>query len=167
MYRKLYLVSMIIVILFCLFSIYQQWKDTTTESKIILVVVLTCVILVGSKMSTYLPFLGETALPQKFLNLIPNVPEGETITKTISLKETGDFVIYWAAAEKNESIPHVKDAYSNYSNSGVVKITGSTVDLTIRKPTGYRVCTGYYLQPHVHYRIVKGSMLGEIQTVFL
>jgi hypothetical protein len=135
--------------------------------KVILVLVLTAVCLVGSKKTTYLPFLAETALPNKFLNLVQSVPDGETITKTITLKEKGEFLLYWAAESDNNSIPKVKDAYKNYSNSGVVKIDGNTVDLIVKKPTGYRVCTGYYVPPHIHYRIVKDNMLSDIQTVFL
>lgn len=168
MYNKVYLIAMSITIIFCLYSIYQQWKDSSTQMKIILVLVLTCVYLVGSKKTTYLPFLAETALPNKFINLVQSVPDGNTITKTITLKEKGEYLIYWAASENDSnSIPKVKDAYKDYSNSGIVKIDGNTVDLIVRKPSGYHVCTGYYVPPHIHYRIVKGNMLSDIQTVFL
>lgn len=167
MYNKVYLVAMLITIIFCLYSIYQQWKDASTQIKVILVLVLTCVCLVGSKKTTYLPFLAETALPKNFIKLENSVPDGETITKTITLNEKGDFLLYWAAEMSNDTIPKVKEAYRDYSNSGVVKITGNTVDLIVRKPSGYRVCTGYYVPPHIHYRIVKDNMLGAVQTVFL
>jgi hypothetical protein len=173
MHKKLYLIAKVIVLAFALYSTYYMWNipKLTQRHKLILIVVVASIVYVGMKKFTYLPFLSYTVLPSVFLNLQPMTPSGASVKKTIHLNEyqqKAKWIIYWAAMPKTSSTtPDVKVAYGNYSNMGVAKITGSTVDIMVQPPTDYTVDSCIHLEPHVHYRFVTDEFLSNVHTLYL
>jgi hypothetical protein len=118
--------------------------------------------------TTWLPFLGPCAFPSK--GLIPDKvnPLGTKIIKVNVKPNTR--VAYWASLPvPGNDIPDVEDAYSNFSNSGVVKSDSNGVaELPIAPGSSYVVPFGKEIPKHVHYRELDNrlGMMGELKTVY-
>jgi len=118
--------------------------------------------------TTWLPFLGPCAFPTK--GLIPN--KVNTLgTKIIKVNvKPNTRVAYWASLPvPNNEQPYVEDAYSNFSNSGVVTSNSEGIaELSIKPGTSYIVPSGKEISKHVHYRELDNrlGMMGELKTVY-
>ena len=118
----------------------------------------------------YLPFLGETLIPDAAL--VSKTPQGANEQVTIQTRP-GAKVLYWAAEPDPNQGSEVRDwseAYGNYQNSGVaVAGDDGAAILRIRgPPQSYRVPMKGVLKPHVHFRISDGSeFFGRVQTIYL
>jgi hypothetical protein len=118
---------------------------------------------------TYLPFLAENFVPEKFLKLderIPKNPE-QMVKVKVSPKSK---VIYWAADPGKEVNPTWQKGYGKFENSGVVTSdSNGSANIPIICPSRY-IVHGYKILPkHLHYRSYNSStqMLSRIQTVVL
>lgn len=125
---------------------------------------------------TYLPFLGETAVP---CSLIPEqLPEGAD-TKIDVRAYPGAKVLYWAAEPATEGMKKINDwrgAYLKYMNAGVVTANADGVaTLYVRNPQPYDVPWKGRLEPHVHFRVCSANadadanagLMGRIETVYV
>jgi uncharacterized membrane protein YuzA (DUF378 family) len=121
-----------------------------------------------SQTTTWLPFLGPCAFPTK--GLVPN-KKNYLGTKTIKVNvKPNTRVAYWASLPvSNENVPYVEDAYSDFSNSGVVTSNSEGVaELSILPGSSYTVPLGKEIPKHVHYRELdtRLGMMGELKTVY-
>lgn len=117
----------------------------------------------------YLPFLGETAVPNSVL-FAQLEPSGASITKTISDLRPGAKVMYWASNPSKTTAQSPSIAYGNYENAGVSVVNKSgEATLRIRPPCKYRVgFFGRTVNPHIHYRVeVHPSIFSEVRTLLL
>jgi uncharacterized membrane protein YuzA (DUF378 family) len=119
----------------------------------------------------YLPFLGETLIPDGAL--IAKSPQGANQSVTITTRP-GAKVIFWAA-EPDPNQDHGKNlkswdvAYKGYENSGVaVADDRGNVLLRFRgPPQPYTVPMGT-IEPHVHFRVAENDgMFGPVQIMYL
>lgn len=114
--------------------------------------------------TTFLPFLGETALPPSVLRVA--TPTEATIDVTVKAPRRATHVVYWAAASTGEILPTPQAAYDGFSNAGVVQVINGTAVLPLQCPSAYKVPMGNKtLTKHVHYRAVyPDGILGRVQT---
>jgi uncharacterized membrane protein YuzA (DUF378 family) len=118
--------------------------------------------------TTWLPFLGPCAFPSK--GLIPNKVNslGTQIIKVNVKPNTR--VAYWASLPiLDNNKPYVEDAYSDFSNSGVVTSNNNGVaELAVAPGSSYIVPFGKEIRRHVHYRELDNrlGMMGELNTVY-
>ena len=112
--------------------------------------------------TTFLPFLGETALPPSVLRV--STPTEATIDVTVKAPRRATHVVYWAAAPTGEIVPTPQAAYDGFANAGVVPVVNGTAVLALQCPSAYKV-RGKNLKKHVHYRAVyPDGILGRVQT---
>jgi uncharacterized membrane protein YuzA (DUF378 family) len=123
-------------------------------------------IFLASKQSTWLPFLGWTALPG---SLIPLKENKGDITVSVNVKPNTR-VAYWSAIEQKDTpVPNVLSAYKDFSNSGVVMSNkDGLAQLTLQKGTDYVVPSGKTIKRHVHYRTLdhEYGMVGHVKTAY-
>ena len=118
----------------------------------------------------YLPFLGETVIPNGALP--EKTPERWTEKATVTVPANTK-VVFWAAEPVSQgSMGEIKgpaEAYGAYENAGVtISSADGVAELRVRSPQSYKVPMRGVLQPHIHYRIyTSDGMLGRIKTVFL
>jgi len=147
-------------------NINKIFNSNIPINKIIYLIVAIAGILLASKHTTWLPFLGRSVLPE---NLVP-LKQNATSNTTIQITTIPNVKIaYWAALNKGDKTD-VITAYGNYENSGVVMsdAKGNAV-LPIMIGTGYTIPSGNVLPRHVHYRIIglpgADGMMGKIETI--
>jgi uncharacterized membrane protein YuzA (DUF378 family) len=131
--------------------------------KIIYIIVAICAILLASKRTTWLPFLGKSVLPGSLVSL--KIPAKTDMKVKIKTKPNVK-IAYWAALPKGVN-PDVITAYGDYSNSGVVMSdSNGNVELPILAGSGYIVPSGRNIDRHVHYRVLDKpyGMMGRIKT---
>lgn len=133
--------------------------------KIIYLSVALSAIYLGTNRDFWLPFLGDTVIPE---NLIPLKKTNKYDTELTVKVNPNTKVAYWAA-NPHENIPQVMDAYGKYNNSGVVMSNEEGIaTLKVVKGSGYNVPSGRYIKPHVHYREIGGdyAMMGPVKTAY-
>jgi hypothetical protein len=156
-------------ILFILNSMFKMVDGDNSIVRLIGLMGLISLILLVLNRDTYLPFLAENFVPEKFLKLeerIPKNPE-QQITVKVAPKSK---VIYWAADPGKEVNPTWQKGYGKFENSGVVTsdANGNAI-IPIICPSRY-IVHGYKILPkHVHYRCYNKNtqMLSRIQTAVL
>lgn len=141
------------------------FRSSIHLDKIIYLSILVAAIYLAFKRDTWLPFLGESVLPEAIIPL-SQPTNTDTIVKIKTLPNVK--IAYWASLNKGETA-NVKLAYNNYENSGVVMSDkNGDVSLPIMVGSGYTLPNGKVLPRHVHYRILghldKGIM-SKIDTV--
>ncbi len=119
---------------------------------------------------TYLPFLGETVIPNGALP--EKTPERWNRKMTVDVPANTK-VIFWAAESASQAqgdgTKTYKEAYGAYENAGVtISSADGKAELRVRDPQAYTVPMRGLLKPHIHYRIyTTEGMLGRVKTVFL
>ena len=118
----------------------------------------------------YLPFLGETLIPDAALS--PRTPQGANDQVSIHTRP-GAKVLYWAAEpnpNQGSEVQSWKEAYGSYQNSGVA-IAGDDGGAILRirgPPQRYTVPMKGTLETHVHFRVSDGNgFFGRVQTIYL
>jgi hypothetical protein len=128
----------------------------------------------------YLPFLAETVIPPSVLAVTQRAdkskPSPEDVITVINGLPPKTLVVYWAAENgdprtRDLNIPSAKDAYGNYTNSGVVEsdITGKA-QVLLKCPQKYNVSRfgiTKTLDSHLHYRYMipgKKGLLSKVST---
>ena len=130
-------------------------------------------IYISLDISSYLPFLGECAVPIfNFLNdttmdnLSPSaIANGyKRIEINIPPNEDGSKIIYWAANSSDSIIDSPVTAYSDFNNSGIANIVNNIAVISILCPANYKV--GFQtLNKHIHFRVVNSNgILSKIYT---
>jgi uncharacterized membrane protein YuzA (DUF378 family) len=144
-------------------NINKLFKSNLPINKIIYLLVAFAGLLLASKRSTWLPFLGKSVLPGNLVQLKQNTnPDTSIQINTLPNVK----IAYWAALNKGDNTP-VKTAYGNYENSGVVMSDANGIAiLPIKIGTGYTLPSGDILTRHFHYRIIdipnSKGMMGRI-----
>lgn len=114
--------------------------------------------------TTFLPFLGWTALPGNLLEerepkdavesvIVPNHPDAKKI-------------VYWAT-EPGETVNDPYSAYEGSDNAGVISVVGKgdKIRLRLRCPKRYKV-RGKTLPRHVHYRyVLDNNIISAVYTM--
>ncbi len=119
---------------------------------------------------TYLPFLGESVIPNGALP--EKTPERWNRKMTVDVPANTK-VIFWAAESASQAQGDgkktYKEAYGAYENAGVtISSADGKAELRVRDPQGYTVPMRGLLKPHIHFRIyTTEGMLGRVKTVFL
>jgi len=139
------------------------FNNNISKSLYILIGVFSLLLLLDR--NTYLPFLGESAVPFTLFTDITN--------STSNLKDykiyapNAEKVIWWASRPDNTIFEHPDEAYHEYKNSGVssVKEDGYAY-IKYSDPSQYKV-NKKLLPKHIHYRETHGGMLSEVKTIIL
>jgi hypothetical protein len=157
------LLTFIIAIIF----IFNQVRHSTFIVSILWLILGIMIILLSINRDTYLPFLGESALPCD--NLVESVPLGANSSVTVKVPPNTK-VVYWAADSENDSLTISPDpwvAYKDYANAGVTTSDrNGNAYLRVRFPQKYRIPIGATLDNHVHYRYCKEpGLLSSVYTV--
>lgn len=176
----MHIIAICIILFFTLFYSLLILFNSNIDViiKVIIVIPVLCAIYLGMNRDTYLPFLGHCAFtPRVILNEI--IPEGCYEFHTLKLNNIADEtrVIYWGAlkdtnllsgssgsnGDTNNISP--KNAYGNYSNSGIAIVKNNSAKLYFHCPMNYNA--GYRkIDKHIHYRlcIPNNPILSKIFT---
>jgi hypothetical protein len=163
----------IIFVISALLAIYVSTRDNSHWFfKLISIVLIFMIIFMTSFKETFLPFLGSTVYP---LGLIPNEMYPPKSNFTIELDfdyPNGSKVIYWSAnaqKEKDGIFENPKDAYGDYSNSGIAIINNKKAVLHIHCPNKYKVPMAGVLDKHIHYRIAvpDSPIISDVRTTYI
>lgn len=115
----------------------------------------------------FLPFLSYGVIPCNVLSISEPL---EWDTEVELDAPDGSLVVYWAAdGAKYNNIPDAKQAYGNYSNSGVAITQNGIAIARIKHPTKYtvnRFGINSEQNPHIHYRYCmrNNPILSEVFT---
>lgn len=123
-----------------------------------------CAIAIALNKTTWLPFLGTSVLPSSIIPL--STLEGDTKIKVKVSPNTK--IAYWSALPNKKN--YVTDAYDKFQNAGVVlSDKDGYAILTFNKGVGYKVPSGSFIDPHVHYRELheEWAMIGPVKTHYL
>lgn len=117
----------------------------------------------------YLPFLGETVIPN---GALPEKTPERWTEKAVVDVPANTKIVFWAAEPVEGAMGEIKgpkEAYGHYENAGVtISSADGKAELRVRSPQSYKVPVRGILEPHIHYRIyTSDGMLGRIKTVFL
>lgn len=184
-YLQMYLQKMSHVVLmfatFCLLcigffktNIINEFNDLTIDGIgfVMYFGIMVSLIYNVTRRDFYLPFLGHSVYPCDLLTL--KEPLDASLTITAKNLTPNVNVIYWASeiidpTKPDKVIDTPWDAYNKYANSGVTVTdeSGSCV-MKIRKPSQYKIPSGFKLKKHIHFRECIGNgMLGPVRTKYL
>jgi hypothetical protein len=156
-------------IMFIMNSMFNMVDNSNSIVRLISITGLICLILMILNRDTFLPFLSENFIPEKFLKLEDRIPSKFESKLKLVVKPNSK-IIYWAADPGKEISQNWKKGYGNFDNSGVVEsdINGHA-EIPIVCPNRY-IVHGYKILPkHVHYRVYSKNtqMLSRIYTIVL
>ena len=147
-------------------AINKLAKSNLPINKVIYGFVAVCAIILASKKTTWLPFLGMSVLPSP---LVPLKTPIKTDIKVQIKTKPNSKIAYWASKPNNDStIPNIVNAYDDYSNSGVVLSNDKGyAELPLLAGTDYTIPSGRHILRHVHYRIIglKYGLMGKVKTI--
>jgi hypothetical protein len=153
------------------FAVYQGFyvllnENTSAPLKVFAVIILLCVFYLSANYTTFLPFLGETAIPlSAFKDLTPKKKEDIVFKVDIAALDNTR-VIYWASKSSPIVFSNPKDAYEQSPNVGVAEVRNNVATFYTTCPSSYNVPMGAVIKPHIHYRVVKSNgLLGAVKTV--
>lgn len=139
--------------------------------RILYIIIGASAFVLATRRDTYLPFLGTTVIPESVFELKEQQDATEEIKVNVPANSR---VIYWATKPSTEvKLKFWKEAYGDYSNSGVALADGNGVAvLKIKRPSSYYVNKfGFMrreLRPHVHYRYTtEGGLMSPVETAFV
>ncbi len=164
-----------IIVLLRMFDIdvIDRVKDYNgIAANVLMIVIGLSAVYLMTKPMVYLPFLGETVLPQSLLTeKRPEKYSKEMVVKALP----GSTVAYWASdeMEPEEDPRKVRSwmtAYGSYKNAGVVKADmDGNAKIYLDCPQKYQVGNMFkkVLPRHVHYRVSKDWYLSPVYTIML
>jgi hypothetical protein len=142
-----------------IFNVFGRWK-------IIVYVIIAFGALYKMKLQTFLPFLDRCAFPMDILS--QTYPVDSNAELILTDLPPNKIVVYWAAEKsaaqtgvepKTEAPEGPREAYSDYSNSGIVKSNSKgEAKLHLRCPKQYQVGM-FKLPKHIHYRVEMSSAI--------
>ncbi len=136
--------------------------------KIIYILIALCGIYLLVQRETYLPFLGEAAIPDP-QKIGPPEIKGERITKVLSGLPPNTKVLYWGTLPSEIKSNNFEKAYNHYENQGVaITDNNGVVELVLAKPVSYIVPIKGLLRPHIHYRYWKqNGIASAVKTTYI
>lgn len=165
---KLHIFTISLVLFFAVYEAFYviMNKNIHQSFKVFAVIILLCVFYLSANYTTFLPFLGETAVPvSAFKDL--TLKKKEDIAFKVDINSPDNTrVIYWASKSSPNIFPNPKDAYENSPNVGVAEVRDKVATFYTTCPSSYSVPMGAVIKPHIHYRVVKSAgLLGNVRTV--
>ena len=120
---------------------------------------------------TYLPFLGQSAIPPSVFQTTFSPVDSNVETDIIVDAPENTKLLYWGASPEdgsNKIISNPKKAYGNYENTGIAVVRKGVAKIRFFCPVKYEVPWGKTLRRHIHYRLIDGSgMIGAVKTVYV
>jgi hypothetical protein len=157
-------------------SVFKQLNVAPANVRLFYAFVGVATLWVALQRQTYLPFLGECALPPTAIvpKTAPPTEAAGAKVVSVQIKAPGAQKLAWWAAEPQAkgsnakaAMLRPKEAYNKFGNSGVVDVVNGAATIQLVCPQRYRVRTGV-LRKHVHYREVYGNgLLSEVRTVYV
>ena len=149
-------------------TLNKTFNSNLPINNVIYIIVALAAIKLATDKTTWLPFLGMSVLPS---NLIPLTKSSSDNNKKINIKTyPNKKIAYWTAMPSvNSEIPNVEEAYSDYSNSGVIMSNDKgEATIEIKEGSSYIVPSGKVIPKHVHYRVLglPYGMIGKIKTIY-
>lgn len=131
-----------------------------------IVLVAAAAIYIFSRRDTWLPFLGQTALPTTLLRLGVPAASQELMTVQVTVDPSATHVAYWAADSSATIDEGPAEAYGAFANSGTTAVEGGVAQLKITCPGAYSVGPSKKaLRRHVHFReCFPSGMMGPVKT---
>lgn len=115
----------------------------------------------------YYPFMREAIVPEKLIH--SSKPKKYNYVIDVEVPPNSK-VMYWASKKiPNVSNPHVKDAYGDYSNGGVVRANSNgKAKLYFNEGSGYQKPGKGNRPRHVHYRYIleNSAFMSKIFTAY-
>lgn len=168
---SLKLLHMFSITLVFFFAVYEAFyvllnKHTGAAFKVFAAIILLAVFYLSINYTTFLPFLGETAVPvSAFKELTPKKKEDIVFTVDIDAPDKTR-VIYWASKSSPSVFLNPKEAYEESPNVGVAEVRDKVATFYTTCPSAYNVPTGMVIKPHIHYRVFKSNgLLGAVKTL--
>ena len=133
--------------------------DYSTVLRIFTIFVIGAGVYLLFKKDTFLPFLGVSFFPSTLI-VEDKSPQGANIDYVLDMKgyENGTRVVYWAANKTDKVIDDPFEAYKDYHNAGIAKVTNGKAHVRIFCPDKYKVnhfgVHTSLIDKHFHYRIV-------------
>jgi len=160
---RLIIVSFILMmsIFLCIYVIHRV-NNISSFMKCLLLIYIISILWLAFQRNTYLPFLGECAIP------IPSShPKSTSFHYTVSSLPPHRKVIYWAAMHDRWNAESNSTPYEQYENSGITTTdeNGKAIFELPYHPSSYRVSLRT-LPPHIHYRYELNSNGGIWSSVF-
>ncbi len=155
----IHIFSIIIILFFSIFySVYIiLYPNVYLIIKFIAFIILICSIYIALNRNTYLPFLGYSVFPSKLLNNEVS-PLNANLTGILDIDEIDNtIIVYWGAMNKGHIHNNPKEAYGDYSNSGIAFVKNKKATIKFNCPDNYIV--GYDVKKHIHYRIIKPNSI--------
>jgi hypothetical protein len=160
----------IIILLFTLIMTFSivLYKNANSFLRFLCLGIFIATIWLLLKRDTYLPFLGEIALPSSLIKDIFS-PENSNVEVNIPIKApNGTKILYWGALPSDKTQLNPFMAYGNYSNAGVAYVDNGNALIRFNCPSKYNVPFGHTLNRHIHYRItLSNGMMSPVKTVFV
>lgn len=141
-------------------------KYTSIYFKVFSFIILLAVFYLSINYTTFLPFLGETAIPLSAFKDVTSKKETDNAYRIYINAPDGTRVVYWASNSSQLVIPNPKDAYEKSPNVGIAEVRNNMVTFYTTCPSSYKVSMGRIIKPHIHYRVAKSNgLLGAVKTV--
>lgn len=171
----LHMIAMVLILVFtiCYTFYIITLSNSNTFFKLICVSVFIAAIYIAVNRNTYLPFLGQTVIPPAIFSQ-ELVPSGANVSYVLNVPnvENGTYILYWGAqssANKDIIQPNPKEAYGDYSNTGLIKVKDNKAILYFNCPDKYNVFNNHTIQRHIHYRIItpENCMISQVHTAYV
>jgi hypothetical protein len=153
------------------FAVYEAFyvlvnKYTSVPFKVFAGIILLAVFYLSINYTTFLPFLGQTAVPMSaFKDITPKKKDDIAFRVDIDAPDKTR-VIYWASKSSPVKFPNPKEAYDETPNVGVAEVRDKMATFYSSCPSAYNVQMGGVVKPHIHYRVVKSAgLLGPVKTL--
>ena len=146
---------------------YMERLVGMTWTRYIHPIAILAAVYMAMNRDTFLPFLGESFLPEIFLKTTPKTGEKKDTDVVVVGLRPDSVVYYWAADPGKEVAKDWKQGYGRFENSGIVRTDKEgKVTIPVVCPARY-IVQGYRVLPkHVHYRYYNPDtqMLSRIYT---
>lgn len=129
--------------------------------------VACAVVYLAVRRDTYLPFLGETALPGSALMPMAYKKAGDFAIRIEVDAPDESRVVYWASKPSAAIFENPRLAYTDSDNVGVSHVKNKSTTFFVAYPSAYKVPMKT-LRPHIHYRIIMPhGLLSQVKTVYV
>lgn len=173
----IHIISMVIILSFTLLYsvLIVVSPNIYTIIRLLAVIVLIATIFIALNRNTYLPFLGNTAIPPVLFSR-ELLPQGANVSYVLNLPNVADgtYLIYWgslASKDKDTIKPNPIEAYGDYSNTGITRVKGNKATMSFNCPDRYNVGSFMTktLDRHIHYRLIapNSPIMSQVYTTYV
>ena len=163
----LHIVTIVIVLIFALYEALYVLVNAHTSIvfKVVSAIVVCAVVFLAVQRDTYLPFLGQTALPKNLLRPLTDKKAGDIVVKIDVDAPDDSLVVYWASKPSTAIFESPRVAYADSENIGVSVVKAKSTTFYVACPASYKVPMKT-IRPHIHYRIIMShGLISAVKTV--